>query len=42
MDKRRYFPPEAEALEFWTEVNFLISNQSFQEEDDDIFGDDED
>ena len=42
MDRQRYFPPMTEVTEYWTELNFLISNEPFKEEDDDIFGDGED
>ena len=44
MKKQAYFPPETEELVARLEVNFLTSNQSFNEDDsdDDFFGDGED
>lgn len=39
MDKHQYFAPETEIIEIKTEGNFLVYNDSFGEDDDDIFGD---
>ena len=37
--KKQYEEPTAEVLIVRMEQQFLISNQEFQEDDDDIFGD---
>ena len=39
MRKSKYSAPEAEVFMVRTEENFLIYNQDFNEDDDDIFGD---
>ena len=39
MEKYRYCPPETEVILVRMDRNFLIYNQDFNEEDDDIFGD---
>lgn len=39
MKQRTYLPPEAEVILVRIEEHFLVSNQDFEEKDDDIFGD---
>ena len=39
MKQSTYIPPEAEVILVRIEEYFLVSNQDFEEKDDDIFGD---
>ena len=39
MKQSTYIPPKAEVILVRIEEYFLVSNQDFEEKDDDIFGD---